>query len=209
LSTLAHSAVHVSVCSSMAIDGAAFDRPTVAPTVIPGAARHEARRTKAIYRKEHWQPIAVSGAITTADSIAEVEAAITRHLADPTLGAQERQALLATMLTTDDGRASERTAAELADLLRRPAALRRGAPGRPATWSGRCGAGHVAPETRRRAPRRAPFARARRRSGGADPPDQLSAGVGRSMTSAPGPSACSATTLASHSLSSICSPSDE
>jgi hypothetical protein len=118
LSTLAHSAVHVSVCSSMAIDGAAFDRPTVAPTVIPGAARHEARRTKAIYRQEHWQPIAVSGAITTADSIAEVEAAITRHLADPTLGAQERQALLATMLTTDDGRASERTAAELADLLR-------------------------------------------------------------------------------------------
>lgn len=117
LSTLAHATVHVSICSSMAIDGAAFDRPTVAPSKVPGAARHEARRINDLYRQEHWQPIAASGAVERATSVAAVEAAIARHLADPTIGRDERHKLVTTLITYDDGRSSERAVAELEDLL--------------------------------------------------------------------------------------------
>jgi hypothetical protein len=117
LSTLAHAAVHVSVCSSMAIDGAAFDRPTVAPTTVPGSHRHQARRIRSFYRQEHWQPIAASGAVATAATLPELEAAITRHLADPARGRPQRRAVLETMLTFTDGASSRRVAAELADLL--------------------------------------------------------------------------------------------
>ncbi len=39
MSTLVHCSVHVSICSSMALDAAAVDRPTVAPSFIPQAGR--------------------------------------------------------------------------------------------------------------------------------------------------------------------------
>ncbi len=117
MSTLAHAAVHVNVCSSMAIDGAAFDRPVITPT-FASRARRSRRRIRSLYRQEHWQPIAASGGTTAAADIPALEAAIGRHLADPQLGAEGRRRLLAVMLTTDDGRASERVAAELAAFLR-------------------------------------------------------------------------------------------
>jgi hypothetical protein len=60
MSTLAHSAVHVNICSTMAIDGAAFDRLVITPTFLPGP-RPERRLVRAFYRQEHWQPIARSG----------------------------------------------------------------------------------------------------------------------------------------------------
>lgn len=117
LSTLAHAIVHVSICSSMAIDGAAYDRPTVAPTVVPGATRSAARRVRSFYRQEHWQPIAATGAVDQPGTVDAVEHAIVRRLADPGRGHDQRQALVRELLTFDDGRSSERVAGELRDLL--------------------------------------------------------------------------------------------
>jgi hypothetical protein len=101
----------------MAIDGAAYDRPTVAPTVVPGATRSAARRVRSFYRQEHWQPIAATGAVDQPGTVDAVEHAIVRRLADPGRGHDQRQALVRELLTFDDGRSSERVAGELRDLL--------------------------------------------------------------------------------------------
>lgn len=117
MSTLAHASVHVSICSSMAIDGAAFDRPVITPTFAPNASRSAQRRVRALYRQEHWQPIARSGGVTAVADLTELEAALTRHLEDPSLGRAGRARLVEELLTYDDGRSSERVAAHLRALL--------------------------------------------------------------------------------------------
>ncbi|WP_421121328.1 hypothetical protein ACE2AJ_08305 [Aquihabitans daechungensis] len=134
MSTLAHSAVHVNICSSMAIDGAAFDRPVITPTFVPGAPASRRRRVRSLYRQEHWQPIARSGGVVAVADEASLAAAIDRALAHPELGREGRRRLVADLLTFDDGRASGRVVAEVADLLRGTGAdaERDGAAGPPA-----------------------------------------------------------------------------
>jgi hypothetical protein len=118
MSTLAHAAVHVNICSSMAIDGAAFDRPVITPTFVPGAPRSRRRRVRSLYRQEHWQPIARSGGVTAVADEPALVAAIGRALAHPEADRDGRRRLVADLLTFDDGRSSARVAAEVADLLR-------------------------------------------------------------------------------------------
>ena len=65
MSALAHSVVHVNVCSSMTLDGAVFDRPQVCPTFVPGLTGAAAQRIARFYDQEHWAPIAASGGTTT------------------------------------------------------------------------------------------------------------------------------------------------
>jgi hypothetical protein len=120
MSTLAHAAVHVNICSSMAIDGAAFDRPVITPTFLPGAGRSRRRRIRSLYRQEHWQPIARSGGVVAVDDEAALVAAIGRALAHPQDDRDGRRRLLEDLLTFEDGRSSERVASEVADLLGAP-----------------------------------------------------------------------------------------
>jgi CDP-glycerol glycerophosphotransferase (TagB/SpsB family) len=117
ISTFAHAAVHVNICSSMSIDGAAFDRPVITPTFVPDAPPSIRRRIRSLYRQEHWQPIARSGGVTAVGNEAELVAAIERALADPGAGHEGRRRLVADLLTYDDGRSSARVVAEVAEVL--------------------------------------------------------------------------------------------
>lgn len=122
MSSLAHSAVHVNVCSSMTVDGAMFDRPQVGPTFIPGASTAENRRVAAFSRQEHWLPIARSGGLATASDEESLIEAIGRGLERPDEFHDGRRRIISEILTFDDGRSSQRLADEVAALLARSGA---------------------------------------------------------------------------------------
>jgi hypothetical protein len=114
MSTLAHCAVHVNVCSSMSLDGAWFDRPQVGPTFLPGIPAAARRRVARFYRQEHWAPIARSGGVTTVDDLPELVAALGDGLQRPERLHAGRERMLDDVLTYRDGRSSERVVAEAA-----------------------------------------------------------------------------------------------
>jgi hypothetical protein len=116
MSSLAHSAVHVNVCSSMTLDGAVFDRPQVGPTFVPGdpAASH---LVASFYRQEHWQPIARSGGLTTAGDETELVEAVNDALDHPDRLRAERRRLVEDTLTYVDGRSSGRLVDEVRHLV--------------------------------------------------------------------------------------------
>ena len=116
MSSLAHAAVHVNVCSSMTVDGAMFDRPQVGPMFVPGADARQARLVRDFYRQEHWQPIARSGGLAMAADERSLVSAIAEGLSDPLTRQAGRRRLVEDVLTFDDGRSASRVVAEVARL---------------------------------------------------------------------------------------------
>ena len=108
MSSLAHSEVHVNVCSSMTLDGAMFDRPQVGPRFVPGASRVELRRVRGLYRQEHWAPIARSGGLATADDPVQLIGQIADGLTDPSARRRQRRRMVTDVLTFPDGGSTQR-----------------------------------------------------------------------------------------------------
>jgi hypothetical protein len=117
MSSLAQSAIHVTICSSIALDGAMFDRPQVALTFIPGAPRKVARSVAMLFRQELWQPIRRSGGVTSADDESSLIAAIADGLTHPERGREQRERLVEDVLTYTDLHSSARLAAEVEPFL--------------------------------------------------------------------------------------------
>jgi hypothetical protein len=129
MSTLAHSDVHVNVCSSMSLDGAVFDRPQICPVFVPGAGESLRRRFESFYRQEHWQPLRRSGALSEAADEAALTSALTDSLRDPGRARAARRRMVADVLTFTDGESTRR----VVDAVQ--AALRDDAPPRPGVSS--------------------------------------------------------------------------
>lgn len=55
-STLAYTDVHINICSTMAVDGSAFNKPQVAPAYFPGSKRGS-KLLRNMYLQKHFQPI--------------------------------------------------------------------------------------------------------------------------------------------------------
>ncbi len=119
MSSLAHSAVHVNVASSMTVDGAMFDRPQIGPAFLPGANRRQVRRISDFYLQEHWQPIARSGGLVVASDPAELVGALRAALEDPNSGRVGRERLLEGVLTWPDGRSVQRLVDQVVQVLER------------------------------------------------------------------------------------------
>lgn len=117
MSSLAHSAVHVNVCSSMTLDGAMFDRPQIGPRFVPDLDRREARRVRDLYEREHWWPITRSGGLHTVDSPEELIRALDQGLTDPAARHAGRRRMVEELLTIDDGAASTRLIDAVAGML--------------------------------------------------------------------------------------------
>ena len=116
MSALAHARVHVNVCSSMALDGAMFDRPQVGPAFVPGPAA-ASRRVARFYRQEHWAPIARSGGVDTVTDVDALVRAVADALRDPGARAEGRRRMLEDVLTYTDGRSTDRLVAEVAGVF--------------------------------------------------------------------------------------------
>ncbi len=118
MSTLAHSAVHINVSSSMTLDGAAFDRPQIGPRFVPGLDKRDARQVRGLYEREHWFAVTSSGGLATADNEQELRDEIATALTDPSRRSDGRIKLLDSLLTVNDGRAVERLVGEILLFLR-------------------------------------------------------------------------------------------
>jgi hypothetical protein len=123
MSSLAHCAAHVNVCSSMTVDGAMFDRPQIGPTFVPGISDLQLSFVRRFYDQEHWEPIARSGGLVTVGDEAELVDAVTDGLRHPGRWSAERAALLEGVLTWPDGGSSARLARSVEGCL--DATLRR------------------------------------------------------------------------------------
>jgi hypothetical protein len=127
MSSLAHAAVHVNICSSMTVDGAMFDRPQVCPLFLPGGDRRLRRVHRNFVRQEHWLPIERSGGLARADDADELIEEISLGLTDPARRAAGRRRLVEAVITADDGRAGARWIEQVDELLAgRPGTARAG-----------------------------------------------------------------------------------
>ncbi|MCB1040551.1 MAG: hypothetical protein KDA94_13630 [Acidimicrobiales bacterium] len=118
-SSLAHSDVHVSVSSTMTLDGAFFGRPQIGPAfdASPGAPLDV--HARGLYEREHFLPIVASGGMALVHDPEDMVREIAAYLDDPKRHAAERAEMLETMATYTDGRATERIADAIAAFLER------------------------------------------------------------------------------------------
>jgi|SRR5579872_1375135 len=118
-SCLYHSKVHVNVASTMAVDGAIFDRPQVGPAYDDTPGQKWDRSSKELYQQEHYLPITNSGGLNIVYSRTELIRAVREGLENPERLASGRRRLLQEICTFDDGRATERTARSVHSFIER------------------------------------------------------------------------------------------
>lgn len=116
-SSLAHSAVHISYASTLALDGACFNKPLICPYFAPDNSVYNDKEIRNLYHSEHYTPIRLSGAVDLPENEVELIESINWALLIPDLRSQERAMLVDQMITFRDGRATERIAAELEKLI--------------------------------------------------------------------------------------------
>jgi hypothetical protein len=109
-STLCHSRVHVSVASTMSVDGAIFDRPQIGPAYDDSPRGKYDRTSQDLYYQEHYLPITHSGGLDIVRSEQELIAAIRDALVNPGRLAEGRKRMVREICTYDDGRATGRVA---------------------------------------------------------------------------------------------------
>jgi hypothetical protein len=117
MSSLAHAAVHVNICSSKTVDGAMFDRPQICPLFLPGGDRRLRRVHRNFVRQEHWLPIERSGGLARADDAAELIAEISHGLTDPDRRAAGRRRLVEAVVTADVAQAGRRWIEQVEELV--------------------------------------------------------------------------------------------
>ncbi|MGA2717567.1 MAG: CDP-glycerol glycerophosphotransferase family protein [Candidatus Acidiferrales bacterium] len=112
-SCLYYSSVHVNVASTMALDGAIFDRPQIGPAYDdrPGTQYNQTARD--LYQQEHYLPITRTGGVDIVYSRAELIRAVRSALENPGRLAEERRKIVKELCTYDDGRATERVGRSL------------------------------------------------------------------------------------------------
>ena len=114
--TLAYTDAHVNLCSTMTVDGSAFDKPQAGPAydeLMPAAQRF----LRDMYRQEHFLPIIETGGLVIAESKKDFIQIIKTALEDPARLSSNRQEILNRIITYKDGKSTERVVAVLQDAL--------------------------------------------------------------------------------------------
>jgi len=108
---LRHADVCISPGSTMTIEAAIFDTPTIVPTFNPIMSEEYDQYFKQICLTKHFRFLIEANAICLADTPDELAHAIHRALADPNWFAEGRQRIRDYVTGPLDGRATERLAA--------------------------------------------------------------------------------------------------
>ena len=116
--TLRYSDVVVNVASTIAIEAAIFDAPVV-NVAFDGEAKVEfAKSARRYYRFTHYANITRHGAVKVAWTPEELIGHVAQYLADRSLDAAARRAVVAEQCPFTDGRSAERVAQAVVDELR-------------------------------------------------------------------------------------------
>lgn len=121
--TLAHADVCINVASTMSLDAAVLDVPVVCVAFALGESGSEHEACRAYYRTEHYRPIAASGGVEMAHTLADLVRLAGEAVRDPGRNRAARAQLVRDECGQIDGAAGVRVAAALATL----AGLRDGA----------------------------------------------------------------------------------
>jgi len=115
VSSLKYSAVHVNVCSTMTVDGCAFDKPQIGPAY--DLDKLSSRKLMQMYRQEHFLPILETGGLALANSKVELIQLINESLSRPHDNSNSRKKILDNIITYTDGKSTDRVAMQLKEFL--------------------------------------------------------------------------------------------
>ena len=106
-STLAHTDVHINLCSTMTIDGCAYKKPQIGPAYdeVNSSTAHLLR---GLYKQKHFQPILKTNGLRLATSKADLISFINEALISPQNFTNECSAILKEIITYADSDSSDR-----------------------------------------------------------------------------------------------------
>lgn len=117
VSTLYHSTIHVSVCSTMALDGAVFDKPQIGPAYDDSPGQRYDRSTRELYMKEHYIPIVKSEGVDLAYNRDQLIASLNNAFLQPYRKSEQRKKMLEEVCTFTDGKSADRLASAIKKFL--------------------------------------------------------------------------------------------
>lgn len=115
-STLAYTDVHISLCSTMTVDGSAFDKPQLAP-YYDRIHRKDQKPLRGLFEQLHYKKIMESGGLTLVRKPEDWRAAINQSLHNPKREASERNRILQEIISFTDGKSTQRVAESIQHFL--------------------------------------------------------------------------------------------
>jgi len=115
-STLAHTDVHINLCSTMTVDGSAFNKPQIAPA-YDVRGKKESALLERMYYQEHFIPIINIQGVQLAHSKNELVQLINQALIDSNFMTQKCAEVIKEIITYDDGLSTQRVVAEIKKTL--------------------------------------------------------------------------------------------
>jgi len=112
ISTLQHTDVHISLCSTMTVDGSIFNKPQVAP-YYDDINKNAEPFFRSIYNQEHYRPIINSGVLNLARSKEELVLFVKNALANPQDYNKHCADCVREIATYNDGASTERVIAKM------------------------------------------------------------------------------------------------
>ena len=116
-SSLKHSTVHINTCSTLAIDGAIFDRPQIGPAYDADPRKKFDRTLRELYKREHFQPITNSGGLHLVYNRGDLNQAIANAMENPQERAEGRKKIVSEICTFSDGKCTMRVIEKLTKLI--------------------------------------------------------------------------------------------
>ena len=115
-STLAHSDVHINLCSTMTLDGCAYRKPQIGPA-YDDVSPDTAHLLRGMYNQKHFQPIIDTNGLKLANSRTELINYINDAMQAPENLTRQCEAILNEIITYSDGKSTDRVAGVIKQAL--------------------------------------------------------------------------------------------
>ncbi len=115
--TLLHADACLNIGSTISLDAAVLDTPVVCVAFAGRRGGAEDRFCREVYETEHYEPIAQSGGVRLAGSLAELVDETAAYVREPSRDREGRRRLVQLDVGAADGRATERLAGLIAGLV--------------------------------------------------------------------------------------------
>jgi hypothetical protein len=106
-STLAHTHVHINLCSTMTIDGCAFGKPQIGPAYDDENPYHE-ELLHNMYYQDHFLPVIKTGGLVLANAREELIRLTNEALQAPENFTAQCEKILEEIITYPDGKCTDR-----------------------------------------------------------------------------------------------------
>ena len=115
--TMLHSDVILNVASTMTIDAAVFDTPSISIAFDVRGPLPIHQSVKRIYEYEHYRKLRATGGVHMVASVTEMIQEITQYLSDPSINSDARAEIVQQQCKFKDGRSGERVASAILKYL--------------------------------------------------------------------------------------------